>query len=57
MSRTNRFGASLRASVPEQLKLALWTRKALTLPVERECRVKLPVRSVGEYWKRWGSTP
>ena len=44
---------------PEQLKLdfALWTRKAVMLLVERQCRIKLPVRSVGEYLKRWGFTP
>lgn len=44
---------------PEQLKLdfALWTRKAVMLLVERECRIKLPVRSVGEYLKCWGFTP
>ena len=44
---------------PEQLKLdfALWTRKAVMLLVERECRIQLPVRSVGEYLRRWGFTP
>jgi transposase len=44
---------------PEQLKLdfALWTRAAVMLLVERECGIRLPVRSVGEYLKRWGFTP
>ena len=44
---------------PEQLKLdfALWTRAAVMLLIERECNIKLPVRSVGEYLKRWGFTP
>jgi transposase len=44
---------------PEQLRLefALWTRAAVMLIIERECGVKLPVRSVGEYLKRWGFTP
>jgi len=44
---------------PEQLKLefALWTRAAVMLLIERECGLKLPVRSVGEYLKRWGFTP
>ena len=42
---------------PEQLKLdfAARTRAAVMLLIERECGVKLPVRSVGEYLKRWGS--
>ncbi|MHB1701868.1 MAG: winged helix-turn-helix domain-containing protein, partial [Acidobacteriaceae bacterium] len=44
---------------PEQLKLdfALWTRAAVMLLIERECGVRIPVRSVGEYLKRWGFTP
>jgi transposase len=44
---------------PEQLKLdfALWTRAAVMLLIERECAIKLHVRSVGQYLKRWGFTP
>jgi len=44
---------------PEQLKMdfALWTRAAVMLLVERECTVRLHVRSVGKYLKRWGFTP
>jgi transposase len=44
---------------PEQLKLdfALWTRAAVMLLIERECDIRIPVRSVGEYLKRWGFTP
>ncbi len=44
---------------PEQLKLdfALWTRAAVMLLIERECGIRLPVRSVGEYLKRWAFTP
>jgi transposase len=44
---------------PEQLKLdfALWTRAAVLLLIEREYGIRLPVRSVGEYLKRWGFTP
>ena len=44
---------------PEQLKLdfALWTRAAVMLLVEREYGIRLPVRSVGEYLRRWGFTP
>ena len=43
---------------PEQLKLdfALWTRAAVMMLVERECGIGIPVRSVGEYLKRWGFT-
>jgi transposase len=44
---------------PEQLKLdfALWSRGAVGELVERECGVKLSVRAVGKYLKRWGYTP
>lgn len=44
---------------PEQLKLdfALWSRGAVSELVERECGVKLSVRTAGKYLKRWGYTP
>jgi transposase len=44
---------------PEQLKLtfALWTRAAVALHIEQELGIKLPIRSVGEYLRRWGFTP
>jgi transposase len=44
---------------PEQLKMefALWTRVAVGELIERECGVRLCVRAVGNYLKRWGFTP
>ena len=44
---------------PEQMKLdfALWNRGAVTLLIEREVGVKLCIRAVGNYLKRWGMTP
>lgn len=44
---------------PEQLKMdfALWTRAAVMLLIERECAIKLSVRAVGNYLRRWGFTP
>jgi transposase len=44
---------------PEQLKLpfALWTRKAIQELIERQFGMLLPIRTVGEYLKRWGFTP
>jgi len=49
----------IRDKRPEQLKLefALWTRAAVMLLIERECGVKLIVRTVGKLLKRWGFTP
>ena len=44
---------------PDQLKLrfALWTRMAVQQIIQQECGVKVAVRTVGEYLKRWGFTP
>jgi len=44
---------------PEQLKMefALWSRGAVMQLIEREYGIKLSIRSVGDYLKRWGFTP
>jgi transposase len=44
---------------PEQLKLdfALWTREAVRQLILHEFGVDMPIRTVGEYLKRWGFTP
>jgi len=44
---------------PEQLKLefALWSRGAVLLLVQQEFGIDLPIRTMGEYLKRWGFTP
>ena len=44
---------------PEQLKMefALWNRAAVMQLIERECGIRLSVRGVGNYLKRWGFTP
>ena len=43
---------------PDQLKLpfALWTRKAVGQLIWRRHGLRLPVRTLGEYLKRWGFT-
>ena len=45
--------------LPDQLQLpfALWTRKAVAQLLETRFGLKLPVRTMGEYLKRWGFTP
>lgn len=45
--------------LPEQLKLefALWTRQAVANLIAREYGLVLPIRTVGDYLKRWGMTP
>jgi transposase len=44
---------------PDQLNIdsALWTRSALQTLIACECGVEMPIRTVGEYLKRWGYTP
>lgn len=44
---------------PEQMKLAfaLWTRKAVADLIQQEFGLVMPIRTVGEYLKRWGMTP
>jgi len=44
---------------PDQLKLpyALWTRKAVKELIMMKYNMDMPIRTVGEYLKRWGFTP
>jgi hypothetical protein len=44
---------------PNQLKLsyALWTRDAVKLLILQRFKYEMPIRTVGEYLKRWGFTP
>lgn len=44
---------------PEQLKMefALWNRATVMKLIERKYGIKLSVRGIGNYLKRWGFTP
>jgi len=44
---------------PDQLKLpfALWTRRAVIQIIKKHYRIDMPIRTAGEYLKRWGFTP
>lgn len=44
---------------PDQLKLpfALWTRGAIAQYIQKRYGLSLPIRTLGEYLKRWGFTP
>jgi len=50
---------TIRDKYPEQLKLkfALWNRQAVIDLIEQKFGIKLPIRTAGEYLKRWGYTP
>ena len=43
---------------PDQIKLpfALWTRQAVQQLIKQEYKIAMPIRTVGEYLKRWGFT-
>lgn len=43
---------------PEELGIAcpLWSRRAVRDLIVKECGIRLPVRTVGKYLKRWGYT-
>ncbi|WP_019499944.1 IS630 family transposase [Pseudanabaena sp. PCC 6802] len=51
--------AMLRGHSPEdyQIESALWTRQAVQILIEQELGVEMPIRTVGEYLKRWGYSP
>jgi hypothetical protein len=44
---------------PEEYEIdsALWTRRAVQALIEQLCGIKLPIRTVGEYLKRWRYSP
>ena len=44
---------------PDQLKMnfALWTRRAVCELIKQEYGLSMPIRTCGEYLKRWGFTP
>ena len=49
----------MREHFPDELSIdsALWTRSAVQTLIVCECGVEMPIRTVGEYLKRWGYTP
>lgn len=50
---------SIVEKMPDQLELsfALWTRAAVRELIRRRFKIEMPIRTVGEYLKRWGFTP
>lgn len=51
--------AAMTGHFPEEhgIDSALWTRRAVQALIEAMCGVRLPIRTVGEYLKRWGYSP
>lgn len=50
---------AIQDKCPDQLKLpfALWTRIAVQQLIKQRWSINMPIRTVGEYLKRWGFTP
>ena len=50
---------NMRDKCPDQLKLpfALWTRFAVKQLIKQLWAIDMPIRTVGDYLKRWGFTP
>ncbi len=44
---------------PDQLQLpfALWSRRAVQALIQEVAKIEMPIRTVGEYLRRWGMTP
>jgi transposase len=40
-----------------EIESALWTRRAIQALIKQQCGVQMPIRTVGEYLKRWGYSP
>ena len=50
---------AIKDRCPDQLKLpfSLWTRIAVQQLIKQLYSIQMPIRTVGEYLKRWGFTP
>ena len=50
---------AMRSGYPEEygIESALWTRRAVQALIAQLCEVMMPIRTVGEYLKRWGYSP
>src|SRR5258708_2917681 len=53
-----RIQAIIDSRCPDEAGIAspLWSRRAIGDLVRKECGIEMPVRTVGEYLKRWGYT-
>ena len=59
MEQETEMKRALIDKTPDQLKLpfALWTRDAVKILIKQRYGIEMPIRTVGEYLKRWGFTP
>ena len=54
-----RIQEAIETKTPQELEIpsALWTRPAVQELIKQQIGIRLPIRTVGEYLKRWGFTP
>jgi transposase len=59
VTQEQQIKALLIDKTPDQLKMpyALWTRESVGELIRVRCGIQLPIRTVGDYLKRWGMTP
>src|SRR5262245_50498600 len=50
---------AIETKTPQELAIpsALWTRQAVRESIHQRVGIRLPIRTVGEYLRRWGYTP
>jgi transposase len=50
---------AIETKSPQELEIAsaLWTRQAVRELIRKQVGIRLPIRTVGEYLRRWGYTP
>jgi transposase len=50
---------TIETKSPQELGIAsaLWTRQAVRELIQQQVGIRLPIRTVGEYLRRWGFTP
>ncbi len=59
LAQEEQLRLKIMGSNPAQLQLefALWNRRAVMLAIQRLFGIDMPIRTVGEYLRRWGFTP
>src|SRR3954468_16640223 len=52
-----RIQEAIETKTPQELEIpsALWTRQAVQELIKRQIGIRLPIRTVGEYLRRWAS--
>ena len=58
-NRSKAIQQAIETKTPQELGIpsALWTRQAVRELIKQQVGIRLPIRTVGEYLRRWGFTP